>query len=110
MSMDYVDRRKTARVTMPAGLRFERPVVMSVRLLEISMSGVLMAATQPLEVGQVAQLSARIGAQAIETSIEVRRVAAGDVGKGAYRIGARFVSLDPSTAAMLRQFLSDGDR
>jgi hypothetical protein len=97
-------------VTVSAGVRIERPVVMSARLLDIGKRGVLIASSQPLEVGQVAQLSARLGSRAVEASIEVRRVSRAREGTEGYCIGARFVGLDAAALEVLEQFLADGHR
>jgi c-di-GMP-binding flagellar brake protein YcgR len=91
-------------------VRSERPVAVSVRLIDIGLSGVLMASSLPFQVGQFARLSARLGERAIETDVEIRRVSSRRDEKGGYAIGARFVSLDEGTRRVLQQFLAAGDR
>ncbi len=110
MSESFVERRREPRVTVSDALRSDRPVAVSVRLIDIGLSGVLMASSLPFQVGQFARLSARLGDRAIETDIEIRRVSARRDDKGGYRVGARFVSLDDATRRTMQQFLAAGNR
>ena len=102
-----MERRRFARVTV-RDLNSERRVSMSVRVRDISLSGVLMLASRPLEEGQYGHLSTRFGAQPLEADIEVRRVSTTRDDRGAYRIAARFVGLDEAARRTMRQFLRNG--
>ncbi len=110
MAEGFVDRRREPRVTVSADVRSERPLAVSVRLIDIGLSGVLMASSLPFQVGQFARLSARLGDRAIDTDIEIRRVSPRRDEKGGYAIGARFVSLDEATRRVMQQFLAAGNR
>jgi hypothetical protein len=107
MAEGFTERRRVARVTM-RGVESERKVSMSVRLIDISLSGVLILASRPLQEGQYAHLSTRFGKHPLEADIEVRRVSAARDARGEYRIGARFVGLDDTTRGTMRQFLGGG--
>ncbi len=104
MADGFTERRRAARVTVRS-VQSERKVSMSVRLVDISLSGVLMLASRPLREGQYAHLSTRFGKHPLEADIEVRRVSPMRDARGDYRIGARFVALDDTTKASMRQFL-----
>jgi hypothetical protein len=96
---------------MAGSARLDRPLAMSVRLLDIGLSGVLLSGSQSLDVGQCARLSARLGEVAVEADIEIRRVGTRRDGRaGGYNLGARFVSLDETTRQVMQQFLSAAGR
>ncbi len=104
----FLERRRGPRVTLSHdGVRSERALAMSVRLLDIGMNGVLLASSHPFEVGQHARMSTRLGNCTIDADVVVRRVShvGGDQG---YRIGARFVSLDEATRLAMQQFVAAG--
>jgi hypothetical protein len=105
MAESFAERRRTARVTV-RGVQSERTVSISVRLIDISLSGVLMLSPRPVEVGQYAHLSARLGKHPLEADIQVRRVSAVQEAGGGYKIGARLVSLDEETRGTIRQLLA----
>jgi hypothetical protein len=101
----FAERRRAARVTV-RGVRSERTVAISVRLVDISLNGVLMLSPRPVETGQYAHLSARLGKHPLEADIQVRRVSAVQEAGGGYKIGARLVSLDEVTRGTMRQLLA----
>ncbi len=107
MAEGVTERRRAARVTVQ-GVQPERKVTMSVRLVDISLSGVLMLTSRPLQQGQYAHLSTRFGRHPLEADIEVRRVSPMRDVRGDYRIGARFVALDDDTRNAMRRFLAGG--
>jgi c-di-GMP-binding flagellar brake protein YcgR len=87
------------------------PVQMTVQLLDISASGVLIAAPQPLEPGAIAEIQTRLGANPVLMQIEVKRVAPDAApGKpaGRYRLGSRFVAIDEAGKRGIQKFLHEG--
>ena len=86
------------------------PLQMTVQLLDISASGVLVAAPQPLEVGTVAEIQTRLGADPVLMQIEVERIApdaAAGKPAGRYRLGSRFVSVDQAGRRSIQRFLHE---
>jgi c-di-GMP-binding flagellar brake protein YcgR len=110
MVESFVERRREPRRTVSGAVQSDRAVAMSFRLLDIGLSGVLVSSSLPLEVGQCARLSTRLGERAIDADIEVRRVSAVRDDNGGYKIGARFVSLDEATRRAMQQFLAERSR
>ncbi len=110
MLESFVERRQGPRVNVTSeGVTSERAVAFSVRVLDLGLNGVLVATSQPLEVGQYARLSTRLGDHGIEADVVIRRVSAEDGERGGYRVGARFVSLDEATRRTMQQFLAGGN-
>ena len=101
------DRRRSARITME-GAESERRLTMSVRVVDISLGGLLMLATRPLAQGQFGHLSTRFGPHPLEADIEIRHVARVSGDHGDYRIGARFVALDKTTRGTMQRYLKNG--
>lgn len=110
MASLFRERRKTARVTVPPGVRLERLLIVTVRVLDISAKGVMMASGQPLTVGQIAKLRMKLAYQPIEANIEVWRVVPADGPTRSYRIAARFVGLDEATSRIVKQFVAERQR
>ncbi len=105
----FLERRRGPRVNLAGEVRTERPVAISVRVLDIGISGVLLASSQPMEVGQHARISTRMGNRTIDADVVVSRVSPAGDDKGGYKIGARFVALDEETRQTLEQFFAGGD-
>jgi c-di-GMP-binding flagellar brake protein YcgR len=77
-----------------------------VQVLDISQSGMLLAASQPLAIGRRAQIKTRLGAEPVTLGIVVRRVSNGlRTGHGSYRIGCEFVALDEENRRKIERFL-----
>jgi hypothetical protein len=112
MTEAFVERRRTPRVAVSGRARLAGPLTLSVRVVDVGLSGVLLSASQPLAVGQYARLCTRLGEIAVEADIEVRRVGTrrDDKDKNGYNLGARFVSLDEATRRAMQQFLSAANR
>ena len=68
------ERRRELRVTMAAGLEFRLSKRVSVRVVDISGSGALLAADERLAVGTRAWLQVPLGHRAFEAQVEVKRV------------------------------------
>ena len=103
----FVERRLAPRRKVTGGVRSDRAVAVSVRVLDIGPSGILVMSSMAFEVGQCARLTTRFGDRAIDADVEVRRVLAPRDGSGTYRIGARFISLSEEARRAMKQFLAD---
>jgi hypothetical protein len=110
LAESFLDRRRQPRRAASGLVQSGRAVAVSVRILDIGLSGVLVASSQAFEVGQCARLTARLGDRAIDTDVEVRRVSAPGDDRNGYRIGARFVSPDETTRQAMQQFLTQRSR
>jgi hypothetical protein len=108
MTEAILERRREPRIPMRADDSAGLPLGLTVRLVDISTSGVLLASPQALELGQRARLSTTLGTGSVNVNIEVRRVSpGGDPGRaGGYRIGASFVDPDGASARSVSQFLT----
>ncbi len=109
MAEAFVERRRQPRVTMPTEQQVGLPLSVTVRLVDISNSGVLLSSTQKMAVGQRARLQTTLGQDPFNASVEVRRVTemgpdAG--GRGRYKIGAVFMGMDEATNRSMQRFLN----
>ena len=94
---------------MGSDLTVALPMALTVRLVDISAGGVLLSSSQKLNIGQRAKLRTRLGTDPFNVEIEVRRVADGSLegnGRGRYRVGAVFTSLDEVATRSVSRFLS----
>ena len=108
MSTSSSDRRRGLRVALRAPEpEVSLPLSATVQVIDISESGVLLASSQPLEIGRRAQLRTRLGADPVTMIVEVRRVVSGPSGRGTgtYRVGTEFVALDDDVRRKLARFL-----
>ena len=110
MSEAFLERRRTPRVPVGDGKALALPQALTVRVVDISRSGVLLATPQKLLVGQRARLQATLGREPLSVEVEVRRVADGQqhgYGTGRYRVGVVFVQPDEAARRSVHQFLRD---
>lgn len=76
---------------------------MSVRILDISQSGVFVQARQAARPGDRGRLRLDLGGMPFSADVEIRRVVPG-IGNDDYRIGIAFVGLSGEHRHMIRQF------
>lgn len=110
MPEPFQERRRFPRTTVAGGHELKMPLQMTVQLLDISSSGVLLAAPQPLELGTHAQLQTRLGNAPVNIDVEVKRIAPeGTTGRpsGRFRLGATMVSPDEACRRAVHTFLKD---
>ena len=78
----------------------------TVQVLDISQSGMLLAASQPLAIGRRAFIKTRLGAEPVTLAIVIRRVSNGiRTGHGSYRLGCEFVGVDEENRRKIERFL-----
>lgn len=107
MTIAPIDRRRTPRVTLPRGNgqpSVVLPVSTTVQVLDLSQSGALLAVSDPLVIGQRAQLRTRIGAEPLTVQVECQRVTAGH--DESARVGARFADIDDESQRKIDAFLN----
>jgi len=110
MADAFLDRRRTPRVAVGGDQQVGMPMALTVRLVDISATGVLFSSPQKLTIGQRARLRTTLGTEALNVDVEVRRVSeySGEGnGRGRYRMGAVFVQPDESARATVQHFLRD---
>jgi hypothetical protein len=91
------------------GQKIGLPLAFTVRLVDISASGVLLSSSQRMNVGQRARLRTTLGTDPFNVEIEVRRVSEGGLegnNRGRFKLGAIFTSLDEATTRSVNHFLS----
>lgn len=78
----------------------------TVQVLDISQSGMLLAASQPLTIGRRALIKTRLGSEPVTLAVIIRRVSNGiRTGHGSYRLGCEFVGLDEENRRKIERFL-----
>ena len=97
------ERRRSPRFDVVGGELAVLPIALSVRLLDISLSGVLVHASQSAKAGALGRLRLDLAGQPFAADVEVRRIAPGPGGHG-YKIGARFVDLTDEQRQAIESF------
>jgi hypothetical protein len=105
------ERRRSPRYEVSGGEMAIVPFAISVRLLEISTSGVLLQSNQTAIVGSRGRLSLTLEGQPFSAEVEVRRVSTG-VDNVGLRLGATFVNPTTELEQMIERFVqpSSGPR
>ena len=109
--MEYLsrDRRRSPRVETPKGTVVMRPISMVVQMLDLSSQGLLLACPQPLSLGSTLRVTAQIAGRRLEADVDVRHVSSQwDQHVKGYRVGGRFVSLDPTIRGVIDGLLGEG--
>jgi c-di-GMP-binding flagellar brake protein YcgR len=100
------DERRRARRVSVAGRRCEMTIWSPVRVVDISLSGALLASSRPIGAAERAELRAAFDSDPFSSGVEIRRVVAGHEGEsGSVRLGVRFVEPDDESRRALGQFL-----
>jgi hypothetical protein len=83
------------------------PFPVNVQVMDISVAGVLLQSSRPVEVGTRGLLRLNIDGTPFQAEVDVRRVTAGPTGKDlTYRIGAQFVAISPEHRQIIERFTS----
>jgi PilZ domain len=97
------ERRRFERfVVQPEGSA-RIPTLVSVRVLDVSVAGVLLQSSRPMQIGQRGALRLAIGGHELTTEVAVTRVSATGTESG-YRIGAAFTSMAPDHRQIIERF------
>jgi PilZ domain len=106
MSTGYgSERRQAPRVALAGGLECRLELRTRVRLLDISVSGALLAAELALPVGVPARLQSSLGATTFHSDVQVRRNVPLSPGIPLKGLGAAFTSMDEKSRRSLEDFL-----
>ena len=103
------DGRRTPRAVVGSS-EAERPISLTVRVLDVSMSGALLVAPTGLAPGQRAELRATLGGKPLVAEIEVRRTVVEPTDERSrearsVHMGVAFVSLDERSQRTVERFL-----
>jgi hypothetical protein len=108
MTMDpaATERRRQPRLEVRSGLECKLEARTRVRLVDISLSGALLASEAPLPVGTRAHLNAGVAATPFSPEVQVQRTLDDEGGRGRLQgLGAVFVEMDDQSRRNLEAFL-----
>jgi hypothetical protein len=100
-----VERRRYPRVDAPAGLMVRVGLRHTVQLLDISLSGALLACDTPLPAGVRGRLRAGLASDPFTADLLVRREHPRTPAALHTGLGALFVSMDDASRRSLERFL-----
>lgn len=98
-----VERRRAPRRAVADGSMAGITVANSVRVVDISLGGVLLASTRSATVGARGRLSLTIGGNPLAAEVEIRRVVETPDLSG-FSIGARFVDITQAQRDAIERF------
>jgi len=82
------------------------PASVNVRVLDISVAGVLLHSSEAVEAGTTGNLRLHLDGSAFRANVQVQRSAAAPEGSGGYRLGATFVVLNPDLRLLIERFMA----
>jgi hypothetical protein len=97
------ERRRHPRFEIESGEAAVLPVALSVRILDISLAGVLVQARQAAKEGDRGRLRLDLGGMPFTADVEVKRVVSGGAADN-YKIGIAFVGLSSEHRQMIQRF------
>lgn len=100
-----LERRRGPRAEGPSSAECLLEVRTRVRLVDISLTGTLMASEVPLPIGTRAHLRSNVGASSFTPAVQVRRVADAPARGTGDRLGAMFTTMDDRSRRSLEEFL-----
>jgi len=98
-----VERRRSFRHVVPQDAVAGITSANSVRVVDISLGGVLLASARPATVGARGRLSLIIGGNPLAAEVEIRRVVETSDHNG-FRIGAKFVDITQAQRDAIERF------
>ena len=83
------------------------PASVNVRVLDISVAGVLLHSSEAVVAGSKGNLRLQLDGSAFRADVQVQRVAEEPAGaSGGYRLGATFVGLSPELRHLIERFMA----
>lgn len=82
------------------------PASVNVRVLDISVAGVLLHSSEAVAEGATGNLRLHLDDSAFRADVQVQRVAAAPSGTAGYRLGATFVGLSPDLRQLIERFMA----
>jgi hypothetical protein len=99
------ERRRLPRIAVEDGLECQLEVRTKIRLVDISLSGALLASDAQLPVGTRAQLRAGVGPAPFSPEVQVKRQVDRGRTEAQTGLGAVFVGMDDRSRKSLEEFL-----
>ena len=81
------------------------PANMNVRVLDISVAGVLLQSSEAIAAGTKGNLRLHLDGSAFRADVQVQRVDGAPGGTAGYRLGATFVGLSPDLRQLIERFM-----
>ena len=82
------------------------PSSVNVRVLDISVAGVLLHSSEAIDAGTTGNLRLHLDGSAFRADVQVQRVAAAPPGTAGYRLGATFVGLSPDLRQLIERCMA----
>ena len=82
------------------------PASVNVRVLDISVAGVLLHSSEAIAAGTQGNLRLHLDGSAFRADVQVQRVAEAPSGAAGYRLGATFVGLSPDLRQLIERFMA----
>jgi hypothetical protein len=105
MPTGFSERRQAPRIAAGPSIECRIHLRTRVRMLDISLSGALLAAETPLPVGASARLQSGLGAGPFGSDVQVRRHVGLPPGTALQGLGAMFTTMDDRSRRSLEEFL-----
>src|SRR3954454_21837453 len=105
MSAGFTERRLSPRIPLDGAVECRLDLRTRVRMLDISLSGVLLAAELALPAGAAAELRSSLGPMSFRAEVQVRRTLESTPGTLSNGIGAMFTTMDERSRRSLEDFL-----
>jgi hypothetical protein len=99
------ERRRVSRRTVEGELA-SAPVALNVRVLDISVAGVLLQSTYLVQAGSRARLQLNFDGSPFSADVQVQRVVPAPDARPGYRLGATFVELPSQLQHLIEQFMT----
>ena len=82
------------------------PASVNVRVLDISVAGVLLHSSEAVEAGTKGNLRLHLDGSAFRADVQVQRVAPDSSAAAGYQLGATFVGLSPDLRHLIERFMA----
>jgi PilZ domain-containing protein len=99
------ERRQSPRIAVDAAVECRVDLRTRVRLVDISLSGALLAAELPLPAGVSAKLRSSLGAGSFQSDVQVKRTVGLSATVTLNGLGTMFSALDERSRRSLEEFL-----
>jgi hypothetical protein len=98
------ERRRFARRPVDNG-SISLPSTLNVQVLDISVTGVLLRSTRPVELGARGSLRLNFGGTPLTADIRVQRISESPNNPAEYSIGAMFLGITPQHRQLIERFM-----
>jgi hypothetical protein len=105
MAGPFIERRQSPRIPLGGAVQCRLDLRTRVRMLDISLSGALLASELTLPAGAAADFRSGLGSTAFRTEVQVQRTVGLTAGPLSNGIGAVFTTMDDRSRRSLEDFL-----